>query len=403
MPPLVYLETSHTALSNAHTGIQTVVRGLIAGLSSQGCAVHPLRWSFKRKSLTPLKPQWERNLGLPRGGKTWLPLSSILDTRFWWTWKTAWGMSYRTPVHRHPAYAELFKDGWLIMPELMEGFHVRLATDYARQRGMRVVGIFHDAIPWLHPEMVLHWTRNQHADYMMAFAELDAVIADSHQSARHFTEFVVSQDGSLPPVRVCRLAAQIAGEERATQLKQSRDGIVRILCVGTLEPRKNHARLIEAFELASSRLDERKMELHLVGAIYAGNPEIAESVRVIAANNPAIFWHGSVGTAELRKFYRDCDFTVFGSWIEGFGLPVMESLWFGKPCLCSDQGVIAENAEGGGCLPVNMQDVTALADGMVKLAGNLDFRRKLSEQALRRELKTWRDYAGEILGLLKGI
>jgi len=403
MPLRVYLETSHTALSNAHTGIQTVVRGLISGLSSRGCAVHPLRWSFRRKSLTPLKPKWERNLGLPGEGKPWLPLSSLARPRFWWVWKKARGMNDKTPVHRHPAHEELFKDGWLIMPELMEGLHARLVTDYARERGMRVAGIFHDAIPWLHPEMVLHWTRKQHAEYMMAFAKLDAVIAVSHQSARQYTEFVESQGGPLPPVRVCGLAAQIAGQLRETQLKQASDGVVRILCVGTLEPRKNHGRLIEAFELASSRLDGKKLELHLVGAVYAGNPEIAESVRAITANNPAIFWHGSVGTGELRKFYQDCDFTVFGSWIEGFGLPVMESLWFGRPCLCSDQGVMAENAEGGGCLTVNTQDVTALADGMVKLAGNLDFRRELSEEALRRELKTWNDYAGEILGLLKGI
>jgi len=403
MSAQVYIETSHTALSNTRTGIQAVVRGLIAGLSSQECVVHPVRWSFRRKCLTPLKSQWEQNLGLPNAKRPWLPFSSLLHPRFWSVWKEARGMNYKTPIHRHPVHEELFQKGWLILPELMEGRHARLVTAYARQHGLRVAGIFHDAIPWLHPEMVLHWAREQHAEYMTAFAELDAVLAVSDESARHFTGFVKSQGGPVPPVRACRLPAEVPGQDRETRPRETPSGIVKILCVGTLEPRKNHARLIEAFELAGSRPGGAKMELHLVGARYAGDPKIAETVRAITVKNPAIFWHENVNSEELRKFYHRCDFTVFGSWIEGFGLPVMESLWFGKPCLCSNQGVMAENAEGGGCLTVNTQDVTALANGMAKLAGQPDFRRELGQQALQRKLKTWNDYAAEIIGILKEI
>jgi glycosyltransferase involved in cell wall biosynthesis len=311
------------------------------------------------------------------------------------------GMNYKTPLHHHPAHGKNCRDGWLILPELSEGRHVRLIIGYARQRGMRVAGIFYDAIPWLHPEMVRHRTREQHADYMMAFAELDAVIPISHQSARHFTEFVQSQGRAVPRVKACPLPAQILGQERETELKKNSDGTLRILCVSTLEPRKNHARIISAFQAASCRLGDLKVELHLAGAPYGAAPEIAGAVRALTSKNPAIVWHESVSPAELRKLYRDCDFTVFGSWIEGFGLPVMESLWFGKPCLCSDEGVMAENAAGGGCLMVDVQNFEALADGMVKLAGQPDFRRELAEQTLRRKLKTWDDYAGEILQILK--
>ncbi len=401
MPFPVYLDVSNTAVSNGHTGIQAVVRGLIAGLSSQGCGVHPVRWSFKRQCLTPLKSKWERNLGLPGGKSPWLPFSSLLDPRFWTVWRKARGMNYKTPLHRHPAHREQFKEGWLILPELMEGRHVRLIIDHAKNQGMRTAGIFHDAIPWHHPEMVLHWTRKQHAEYMMAFADLDVVMAVSHQAARHFTEFSEQFGGPLPVVKVCGLAAEIIGQERETKLKPPTDQVVKILCVSTLEPRKNHTRVIEAFELASSRLAGRNMELHLVGAVYKSAPEIAAFVRTVTARNPAIFWHEAVGAGELRAFYRDCDFTVFGSWIEGFGLPVVESLWFGKPCLCSDQGVMAENAAAGGCLTVETRDVHALAAGIEKLAGQPDFLRSLGEHALQRKLKSWDDYAAEVLGILK--
>jgi glycosyltransferase involved in cell wall biosynthesis len=117
--------------------------------------------------------------------------------------------------------------------------------------------------------------------------------------------------------------------------------------------------------------------------------------------NPAIHWHGSVDSNTLRAHYRDCDFTVFASSLEGFGMPVMESLWFGKPCLCSNQGVMAENAVGGGCLTVNMDNTNELADALLQLAEQPGLRRELTAQAIVRPLKTWSGYAEEILSLLK--
>jgi len=64
---------------------------------------------------------------------------------------------------------------------------------------------------------------------------------------------------------------------------------------------------------------------------------------------------------------------------------------------------MAENAKEGGCLTVNMKDQKAVADGIVKLAGEQEFRRELGEQVLQRKLKTWNEYAGDVLQVLKGI
>lgn len=399
----VYVEASHTAQSNAQTGIQTVVRGLVSGLAAQGCFVHPLRWSFRKDSLTLLKPAWQRNLGLAANGNRFLPSASLLQPRFWPVWKNAGGMSYRTPIHRHPAHEGHFQGGWLILPELVEGVHARRITEYARSRGMRVAGLFHDAIAWLHPEIVLHWTRAQHEDYMQALADLDVVIAVSRQSERDFLAFAETLEEPAPPVRVAGLASEFLGGARETQARSGPDGVVRILCVSTLEPRKNHAAVVEAFLRASSRLGGTALEMHFVGAPYQNAPQIAEAMRAAERAHPRLRWHGEVGVDKLRELYRLCDFTVFGSRIEGFGLPVLESLWFGKPCLCSDEGVIAENAAGGGCLTVDVQNVDALADGMVRLASDDGFRHRLAEGAVQRRIKTWPEYGAEILEILKGI
>jgi len=396
----VFLETSHTARSQARTGIQTVVRGLAGGFSSQGVSWLPVRWSFKKEALTPLKRSWERNLGLPGDGALWLPPESLLRARHWSVWKESLGMSYKTPLDRHPAHGEQLSSSWLLLPELMEGCHVRRVAAYARRQGMRVAAIFHDAIAWLHPEMVRHWTQEQHRDYMEALTELDVVVAVSTQAQKDFHAFVESQKLPEPRLAACPLAAEIPGERRETSWSEPSGTVLKILCVSTLEPRKNHRQVVEAFQRATARLPAAALELHLAGAEYPSAPEIAGFVREKTQTDSRIFWHESVAAEDLRKLYRGCAFTVFGSGIEGFGLPVLESLWFGKPCLCSDEGVMAENAVAGGCLIVDVFDTQALAEGMVQLAAEPGLRRKLGEEAVTRPLKTWKDYSRGILEIL---
>lgn len=403
MPERVYVDTSHTARTNARTGIQMVVRGMLGGLASQDCAVYPLRWSFRRGSLTPLRSGWEQNLGRPAGAIPGWPVPAILQPQLWPTWLDSRGMNHKTPIHQHPLHAKYFKNGWLILPELMTGEHARLMIRYARQHHMRIAGVFHDAIAWFHPELVWHWTREQHADYMVAFSELDVVIAVSKYSAQQYQEFLRSQGRLIPPLRVCTLAAEISEGPRETRSTENSDGVVRILCVSTLEPRKNHYRILNAFQAACERSVGIRMELHLVGAPYEGAPEISGAVRALTKKNATIIWHENVDAEKLLELYRDCDFTVFGSWIEGFGLPVVESLWFGKPCLCANEGVMAENAMGGGCLTVDVQDTEALTLGMLQLACDEDLRKKLAREALARKMKTWKEYGAEILEILDEI
>lgn len=397
--PRVFVETSHTAITNTRTGIQSVVRGLIHGLERMGCEAIPVRWSFRRGSLTPLKPQWQRNLGIAKAGNHWLPPSSLLEPKYWHTWKKARGFNYRTPLHRHPIHCNHLSNGWIILPELMEGSHARMVSDYAKTHGLRTAGIFHDAIAWRHPELVRHWSREQHADYMAAFCKLDAVISVSRQSADHLTEFAKDIEITRPRLLACNLPAEILGQERQCKPEISTTGPLKILCVSTLEPRKNHAGIIEAFLKNSP--EKHDWELHFVGARYEAAPEISEMMHGVTQAHPNIFWHEGMDSTELRNFYRICDFTVFGSSVEGFGLPVLESLWFGKPCVCSNLGVMAENAADGGCLTVNVGDTAVLAQALYSMASDIELRKKLTREAVSRPLITWKDYAGNILGALE--
>jgi hypothetical protein len=107
-----------------------------------------------------------------------------------------------------------------------------------------------------------------------------------------------------------------------------------------------------------------------------------------------------VDDATLIELYSKADFTVYPSLIEGFGVPIVESLAFGKPCLCADSGVMAELAADGGCVTANVQSVDALSERIELLIGDSALLGDLSEQARSRPVRTWDEYARDFVMIL---
>jgi glycosyltransferase involved in cell wall biosynthesis len=86
--------------------------------------------------------------------------------------------------------------------------------------------------------------------------------------------------------------------------------------------------------------------------------------------------------------------------MEGFGLPIVESLWHGRPVICSDRGAVGELAQQGGCLIVDVKNPDALADAIRELLQNETHQLELAQQAYARPVRIWNDYAREFLPLL---
>jgi hypothetical protein len=169
-----------------------------------------------------------------------------------------------------------------------------------------------------------------------------------------------------------------------------------MLCVSTLEPRKGHLRLLRALDLLSREHPDLPWSLTLVGNRYAGADDLAAAVEQACARDSRIVWRGIVDDEELARLYRQAAFTVYPSEIEGFGLPVAESLWFGRACLCSNSGAVGELARDGGCVAVDVLDERALADAMARLLGDAALRARLSREARTRHVRTWQAYAQDV-------
>ena len=169
-----------------------------------------------------------------------------------------------------------------------------------------------------------------------------------------------------------------------------------LLAVGTLEPRKNLARLVAAFAEAAAELPEH--HLVVVGPAGWGRalapgavpPRVGVAPRVEAAAPPRVVLTGAVEEGVLQGLYAAADGLAYPSLYEGFGLPVLEAMARGLPVLTSDRSSLPEVA-GGAALLVDPEDVPAIAKGLVELVSDRALRERLAADGPRRAAAfTWR-------------
>jgi len=159
----------------------------------------------------------------------------------------------------------------------------------------------------------------------------------------------------------------------------------------TIEPRKNQLMLIRAFKAFRRRNARQNWARCSSEMCILWSPN-----QFNASMDASVSHAGIVTDEELTRLYGACAFTVFPSIEEGFGLPILESLWHGKPCICADFGAMGEVAVGGGCLSVDTRDEAVLGNAIESLATDVDLQHRLIAAAVTRRLETWSHYATAI-------
>jgi glycosyltransferase involved in cell wall biosynthesis len=107
----------------------------------------------------------------------------------------------------------------------------------------------------------------------------------------------------------------------------------------------------------------------------------------------------NVTNAELRGLYDAASFTIYCSLDEGFGLPIIESLRHGCPCITSDRGSMREVADQtGGCVIVDPENVAAMAASIAGLVDDAEALARLTREAAQAEWPTWQQYTDELVG-----
>ncbi len=277
---------------------------------------------------------------------------------------------------------------WFLTSELFSEEERPGITEFLNARRCRTAAIFHDAIPLKHPQITWPQSVARHPGYMKLLAQFDRVWAVSEASRDDLVGFWKWQGvEKTPPVGVLSLGADFNGRARGTRNR----GEVRepvLLSVGILEPRKNQMLLLGVCE--ELWREGLKFELNLVGRVnpYFGRP-VAERAQTLAKEFSGMRYHAAADDAAVSALYARARVSVFPTIAEGCGLPLLESLWLGVPCVCSDLPVLRENADGGGCLVVAVNDRVAWTAALRRVLTDDALVTRLEDEAGSRPLPTW--------------
>lgn len=149
-----------------------------------------------------------------------------------------------------------------------------------------------------------------------------------------------------------------------------------ILCVGTLEPRKNHTRLIEAF----ARIYDGKSKLVLIGGKGWLYDELFAKIEALELNKAVIF-QGYVANEDLPLWYNAATVFAYPSLYEGFGMPILEAQACGTAVMTSTAPPLPETA-GEAALLANPHDVEEMATKLNRLLTDKPLRHELEKRGV---------------------
>jgi len=395
MPAPLLLDLSHTSHTRARTGIQRVARSLWREL---GPAARPVTYDPAQRTWRPLDP-WElRNLALDsfatKRGASW-PLAARLRGHTRRLFLTPPSASRLKP---------LACNSGILMPELFSpAVAAALPALFAATAGPRAA-VFHDAIALKFPELTPSKTVARFPSYLhelLVFDGIAAISDDSRACLLDYWRWLGIPASAQPVVTTIPLGIDLPPVSRPSALDVQPPPSI-VLGVGSIEGRKNHLALLDACEALWS--SGARFELHLIGLAHAQTGRLALArIRTLQAAGRPVRYDGPANEADLAAAYAACAFTVYPSLIEGFGLPVLESLARGKPCVCSSLGALGESARGGGCVAVDPVDAFSLSAAIGHLLATPGELNALAVAARSRHFRTWSDYAGDIASWLTGL
>jgi glycosyltransferase involved in cell wall biosynthesis len=281
------------------------------------------------------------------------------------------------------------KSDWILTPELFSEAERPGLTALLERRPCRMAAIYHDAIPLKLPAVTWPRSVERQPAYMKLLARFDRVWAVSRASREELLGFWKWQGvPNPPPVDVLPLGADWPGIARPDGARSGNGRAPRIVSIGILEPRKNQAMLLDACEALWA--EGLQMELHMVGRVnpHFGKP-IAERVEAMGARRPGLRHHSRMDDARLAGLVQSSRATAFPSLAEGCGLPLLESLWLGVPCVCSDIAPLLENAAGGGCSVVAGNKLEGWIAAIRGILLDDALHARLAAEASARALPTW--------------
>jgi glycosyltransferase involved in cell wall biosynthesis len=333
-----WIDATHTSHTTAQTGIQQVVRELVAAFgrkqSGQPVVYDPFaaRWrvldTLEQQHLDPSEnrpPQGRRGA-------------------YWSKYQILRG--YFARLRSTPPEC-IHSTDKLLIPEIFDANRDRPLNDLK----CRKVALFYDAIPLLFPKWTPPSIVQRFPQYLERLSQMDHIICISETSQQDLLRYLQDAGLSVPRTDVLTLGIPNAVFTAAKAFKRDL-GVSKcptILMVGSIEARKNHLALLEACEALWKK--GHSFSLRLIGMLNRQTGLAAhDKIQSLRGQRYPLRWEGAVQQEKIIDAYKSADLFIYPSLYEGFGIPILEARAFGLPVITTSGGALKERLDEGGCL-----------------------------------------------------
>jgi glycosyltransferase involved in cell wall biosynthesis len=429
---VTYVDVSHTVFTKRNSGIQRVVRQLAEALSASThrhtfVLFDPQLRGYRELNAAELEQlldwekfctfatkktgeprqasrfkQWRKKAGRTRFGQPVRQLARVFrdrsrELRRW--------LKTRSQVVEDPgihgAHVSYFMwQGKLLLPELNPP-QVDVLTVVLNATQIRSTMLIYDLLPITHPEFFDSAAPGGFARYLTLLRHVDQVSCISNTVREQVESLIKAIPRVKKPPRIA--AHLLTGDFRHRQLaptvKKVSQAETVVLCVGSIEPRKNQIRILRAMVAA-------QQEGHRFRGVFAGsagwlNEQFLAELQQARRVGMQVELYQDVSDEVLAELYSEAALTVYCSIAEGFGLPVVESVMAGVPCLTSSVGSMQEIAEQlGGCSLVDPYSPDAIAKSLAMLVSDRKELARLTEEARQARWHSWSDYCEDVMAFV---
>lgn len=256
-----------------------------------------------------------------------------------------------------------------------------------KEQGAKIVVHVYDIISVTHPQYCLERGVYNFMDFIGAHLQYaDAIITNAQATVAELEKLCGRIGCRLPQCHVVPLGADFR-ERQAVSDSAVDAGLVKaasekpyLLMVGTVEPRKNHKLLLEAYDCG---LKEQGYNIIFAGYMGWNMEDFEKKLKEHPDYGKGVYHFSGLDDDGISYLYQRARFLVFASYTEGFGLPIIESIQRGTPVLAADEAIYREVA-GDYCVWFRQEDALELCRRVAAYDREPD-----SYAALRERMKSY--------------
>lgn len=261
-----------------------------------------------------------------------------------------------------------------------------------------LIGCLYDIIPLLYPAAVEEANCAAfHQWFAHVLSQCDAIICISKSVALDYLAHL--QESPVPDLRTRQLGWFSLGADFEAKKNITPTPIVEefiknkpifFLSVGTIEPRKAYPIALAAFEKLWAQGDERIYVI--VGRAGWNTTTLQKLIKSHPEYGRKLYWFADANDADLRLFYQQAQALVFPSFAEGFGMPLVEALYYGASVIASDIPVFREVGGEDVCY-FSLLDAGSLQKQILAIGG-------IAKKHTRPDLVSWPQSAAQLVEMI---